>query len=126
MKTGRLNFSAMLHGAEGLAVALGFGRAELAGDALLEGAALEVGDDEDGLAVEEGHAAGHRGIVAEGAVAVDFAEVGEECVDEVHRIGALRVPGQLRSDPCFGDRCGWRVRVRCFACFVFCHLNHCI
>ena len=68
-----------LHGAEGLAIALGVGAAELAGDALLEGAALEVADDHDGFAVEEGHAAGHRRIVAEGAVAVDLAEVGEEC-----------------------------------------------
>ena len=80
-----------LHRTQGLAIALGLGAAELAIDALLEGAALEVADDQHGLVVEEGHAAGHGVIIAKRAVAVDLTETGKQCGDEVHRIGALRV-----------------------------------
>ncbi len=47
--------------------------------------------------------AGHRLIVAEGAVAVNLAEVGEDCFDEVHGVRALRVPRQLRLDPGLGN-----------------------
>ncbi len=65
--------------------------AELAVDALLEGAALEVADDHHRLLLKEGHAAGHGVVVAKGAVAVDLTEAGKECGDEVHRIRALRV-----------------------------------
>ncbi len=68
----------------------------------LSRAAFEVADDHHGPAVEEGHAAGHRGVIAEGPVAMDLAEIGEECFDEVHRIGALGVPRQFGLDPGFG------------------------
>ena len=105
VKTGAVEFFGDLHGAEGLAVAFGVGRAELAGYALLDGAALEIGDDHDGLAVEAGHAGGHRGIVGELTIAVDLAEVGEEGFDVVHRIRTLGVSGQFGFDPGFGN--GW-------------------
>jgi hypothetical protein len=36
------------------------------------------------------------------------------------------MPGQLRFDPCFGSWCGYWVRMRWSACFVFGHPNHCI
>ena len=65
--------------------------------------------DQDGLAVEAGHAGGHRGVVGELAVAVNLAEVGEQGLDVVHGIGTLRVPGQFGFDPGFGNwRCGRR------------------
>ncbi len=114
---GAVEFFGDAHGAEGFAVALRLGRAELAGDTLFEGAALEVADDEDRLSVEEGHAAAHRRVIAEGAVAVNLAEIGKECFDEVHGIGALRVPGQLGSNPGLGWR---RCRGR-FAGRLVCH-----
>ncbi len=96
-----------LHGAEGLAVAFGVGRAELAGDALFDGAAFEIGDDHDGLAVEAGHAGSHCGVVGELTITVNLAEVGEESLDVVHGIGTLGMPGQFGFDPGFGNRwCG--------------------
>jgi hypothetical protein len=52
---------------------------------------------------------------------VDLAEVCEECFDEVHRIGTLRVPRKLRLDPGFGSWRLYGLRVRWSACFVFCH-----
>src|SRR6185437_7277159 len=67
------------------------------------------------------HAAAHGCVIAEGAVAVDLAEVGKECFDEVHRIRALSVPGQLRFSPRLRNRCGCGMSVRCSACFVFGH-----
>ena len=87
------------HAAEGLAVALRVGHAEAAADFVFGGAAFEVGDDHDFLAVEAGHAAGHRGIVAEGAVAVNFGKVGANPLDEVHGIGPLGVTCQLSFRP---------------------------
>jgi hypothetical protein len=66
-----------LHEAEGLAVALGVGHAEVAAEVLLGVAAALVADDHDGLAFETGPPAHDGRIVAEGAVAVGFNEVGE-------------------------------------------------
>ena len=106
-----------LHGPQGFAVALGVGLAELAGDALFEGAALEVADDEDGLAVEAGHAGGHSSVVSELAVAVDLAEVGEQGGDVVHRMGALGMPGELGFEPGFRNGCGRNGLLLC----DFCH-----
>ena len=104
-----------LHGAQRLAVALRVGRAELARDPLFERAAFEVGDHHHRAAMEPGHAAGHRRVVAEAAVAVNLAEVSEECFDEVHRIGAIGMPRELCPAP--GLRHG--------RCVLFCHLDHC-
>ena len=105
-------FLCNLHAAESLAIAFGVGRAEFACDSFLEGTAFEVADRHDGFAVEEGHAAGHSGVIAKGSVAVNLAEIGEDCLDEVHRVWALRVPCQLRLDPGLGrgGRCRMRMR----------------
>ncbi len=95
-----------LHGAQRLAIALGIGHAELARGALLQRPALEIADDHHGLIVKGGHAAAHRGIVAEGAVAVDLAEVVEERLNIVHGIGPLGMSRNLCLLPCLGDRLG--------------------
>ena len=47
------------------------------------------------VAVEAGHAADDGGIVAEAAVAVNFAEVGEDALDVVERLRTLRMPRQF-------------------------------
>ena len=59
------------------------------------------------------------GGTAEGTVAVDLAEVGEQGFDVVHGMGALRMPGKLCLDPGLGNRCG-RCGNGLMLC-VFCH-----
>ena len=99
-------FFGELHGAQSFAVALGVGHTKFAEDLFLRGAALEVADDHDFFggcslfAGETGEAAEHGRVVAKGAVAVNLAEVGEDAFNKTHRIGPLRVTGQLCLDPC--------------------------
>ncbi len=96
---GQAEFLGELHEAEGLAVALGLGHAEVAGDLFLGVAAFLLGDDHDGLAVEEGGAADEGAVVAELAVAVQFLEAGAEQGDVVEGVGAARVAGDLHALP---------------------------
>ena len=77
-------------------------RAEIAVDALLHVAALLRADDQDLFAVKTRHAADDGGIVAEAAVAVNFAEVGKNALDVVESLGALRMPRQFGLLPCGG------------------------
>ena len=77
-KHGAGEFFGDLHAAERFAVALGVGHAEAASDFIFGGTAFEVGEDHDFPAVEACHAAGHRGIVAEGAVAVNLTVIGDK------------------------------------------------
>src|SRR5579864_2444408 len=84
-----------LHDADRFAVSLGMGRAEVTVDALLHVAPLLRGDEHDFFAVEAGHAADDGGIVAEAAVSVNFAEVREDALDVVERLGALRMSRQF-------------------------------
>ena len=58
-------------------------RPEIAVDALLHVAALLRADDQHFFAMKTRHAADDGGIVAEAAVAVNFAEVGEDALDVV-------------------------------------------
>ncbi len=103
---GAAEFLGELHAAESLAVALGIGHAELAEDLFLGRPAFEIADDHDlfgGCSVfagKAGEAAEHGRIVAKGTVAVNLAEVGEDTFNKTHRIGPLRVTGQLCLDPC--------------------------
>ena len=55
------------------------------------------------------HAAYQRLIVAKGAVAVQFAEIGEQPLDVIQQVRALRMPRQLSDAP------GVRVRLDLFA-----------
>ena len=52
------------------------------------------------VAVEAGHAANDRGIIAEAAVAMDFAEIGEYALNVVERLRPLRMPRQFGLLPC--------------------------
>ena len=49
--------------------------------------------------MEAGHAASHGEIVAEGSVPVDLRKVSKNALDEVHRVGPLRVPREFSLDP---------------------------
>ena len=100
-----------LHQPERLAVALGVRHAEVARDVLAGVAPLLVADHHHRLAVEAGEAAHDRLVVAEDAVAVQLDAVLEQQADEVERVRALRVPGDLGALPggqARVDRCCWR------------------
>ena len=88
-----------LHGAEGLAIALGLGHAEVAEELLFGVAALLLADEHDGAAFELRHAGDDGGIVGEGAVAVDLLEIGQQALDVVEGVRALGVAGELNSTP---------------------------
>jgi hypothetical protein len=109
VNTGRPNFSASLHQAQRLAVALGPAHAEVARRALLGVAALLVAQHHAGLAVEARQPAHDGQVVGKVAVAVQFLEVGEDLVDVVQRVGPLRVARDLRHLPGrqAGCRCPW-------------------
>src|SRR6185437_12590818 len=97
---GSIEFFRNLHGPQRLAVALGAGHAEVALDALLGSAALADADDQHLFATQPGHAAGHRLVVAKGAIPVNLTEVGKDALDQLHGIGPLRVPRLLDFAPC--------------------------
>jgi hypothetical protein len=92
--------------------------AEVAPHPLFGRAALAVADDQHLFAGQPGHAAGHRLVVAKGAIAVNFAEIGEYLLDEVHRVGPLGMPRPLNPDP----RRRHRLRLNGNPCFLFAHL----
>ena len=82
-----------LHLSEGLAVALGVGAAEVAGDFLVGGAALLVADDEHAVRADAGETGDHGGVIAEASVAAEFAEVLAHELDVVTGLGALGMAG---------------------------------
>ena len=67
--------------------------------AFLGVAAFLVADDHHALAVETGQTADDGRIIRIVAVAVQFFEIGEQVLDVVQRIGALRVARNLRNLP---------------------------
>src|SRR5580700_6013347 len=62
-------------------------------------ATLVVADENDFLARESSQAADECGVVAESAVAVDFAELRADYVDIVAELGALGMAGDLHGFP---------------------------
>src|SRR2546428_234074 len=88
-----------LHEAERLAIALGVRHAEVARDLLTRVAPLLVVDDDDPLPLEPRQATDDRRVVPVEPVAVELDEVLEEEPDEVARVGALGVAGELRPLP---------------------------
>ena len=88
-----------LHAAQGLAVALGVGQAEVALDLFLGVAALVVADEHDLVPAEAGQAALDGGVVAEVAVAVQLAELAADQLDVVLEQRPLRVAGDLHRLP---------------------------
>jgi len=64
-------------------------RSEVAVHALLHVAALLSADDQNFFAVEASHSANDGGIVTEGAIAMNFAEVGEQAIDVVKSLRTL-------------------------------------
>src|SRR2546426_8243398 len=88
-----------LHQAQRLAVALGLGHAEVAQDLLLGIAALLVADDHAGRVAEARQAADDRGVVGEGAVAVQLLEMREQHLHIIQRVRPLRMARHLRHLP---------------------------
>ena len=96
---GAVELGGQLHDADGFAVALWFGHAEVAEHFLLGVAAFLFGDDHDGCALEGGHAANDGLIVTEEAIAVEFLEVEEEALYVIGGVGAFGVAGKLDALP---------------------------
>ena len=96
---GHGEFLRELHQAEGLAVALGVGGAEVALEVLLGVAAFLVAEDDAFPLAEHREAAGHRGVVADVAVAVELGEVFEGQRDVIEHERALGVAGDLYALP---------------------------
>src|SRR3954463_12501939 len=92
-------FLGELHQPQGLAIALGLGHAEVAGDLLLRVAAFLMADHHARLAVEAGEAADYGGVVGESSVAVQLFPVREERLHIVERVRALRMARNLRHLP---------------------------
>src|SRR5215468_661962 len=88
-----------LHEAEGLAISLGMRHAEVAGDVLARVASLLMPDHHHGLTLEARETAHDGLVVAVEAIAVELHEVLEEQANEVQRVRALRVTGDLRPLP---------------------------
>jgi hypothetical protein len=97
--TGRPNFSASLHQAHRLAISFGVGAAEVAFEVFLGIAALLVADDHHPLAADAGESAGHGSIIADVAVAMELAEIGESERDVIEHERAVRVTGDLHALP---------------------------
>ena len=60
---------------------------------------LLLADDHDGAAVIFGESGDHRGVVAVGAIAVEFAEVLKEQADVIHQVGALGMASEQGALP---------------------------
>ena len=88
-----------VHEPDRLAVALGAGHAEVAGDARAGVVALLVADHHHGAAVEAGEAAHDRVVVGEVAVAGERGPLAEERVDIVLAVRPFRVPRHQRLPP---------------------------
>jgi hypothetical protein len=110
-----------LHRPQGFTVALRIRHAEIAPYLFFRAPPFQVADRQHFLTVEAGHAASHGEIVAEGSVPVDLRKVSENALDEVHRIGPLRVPREFSLDPGgirrFGD-------YLCLLKICWCRIGH--
>jgi len=96
---GQLEFLSQLHQAQGLAVTLGLGHAEVAQPALFGVAAFLVTQQHAGLAVESSQAAHDGQIIGKVAVAVQLNEVGENLPHDVQGVGTVLVSGDLGDLP---------------------------
>ena len=88
-----------LHQAARLAVALGPRHPEVADHVLLGVPALLVAEQHHRPAVQPRPAPDDRRVLAEGAVAGELEEVGEEQLDVVQEVGPLGMPRELRHLP---------------------------
>jgi len=75
------------------------GAAEIAEDILLHVATLLLADDHAAVASDTADACGHRLIVTEVAITVEFHEVRHAGIDIIQKIGTCGVAGDLDSLP---------------------------
>src|SRR5207253_8314258 len=88
-----------LHDAQGFAITLGIGHAEIAVHLAFGVAPFLMPDHRHFLPMKAGETAYDGGIVAEGAVAMHLAPIGEYALHVIQRVGPLRMPRQLGLDP---------------------------
>src|SRR5207244_4015054 len=88
-----------LHDPQRLAIALGIRHSKISIDFLLGVASLLVANDQHVLAMETGHATDDGRIIGEAAVAMDLTPVGENALNVLQGIGALRMTRQLSFFP---------------------------
>ena len=107
-----------LHQPDGLAIAFGARHAEIMLDAAVGGGALFLADHADRLAAEAAEAAHQRLVLAELAVAGHRREFGDQRVDEIGEMRALRMARHQRLLPRrqIGVEVGQRLRAPCPRC----------
>jgi hypothetical protein len=92
-------FLGQLHAAEGFAVSLGVGEAEVTADLFLGITPLVMANEHDLVAAHAGQAAADGGVVAEGAIAMKFTEIAAGQLDVIVEQRPLRMPGDLDGFP---------------------------
>ena len=97
--TGRPNFSASFMQRKRLAIAFGMGEPEVAANLFLGVAALVMADEHHLVPAHAGQAADDGGVVAEVAVAVQFAELAADHLDVILEERPLGMPGNLHGFP---------------------------
>ena len=75
------------------------GAAEIAAEVFASIAAFLMTDDDYGLAADAGKATGHGLVVADAAIAVEFAEIGEGVGDIIQHEWPAGVAGDLDALP---------------------------
>ena len=96
---GESEFLCFAHLCECFAVALGVGAPEMACEFFLRGFAFLMADDEAFAVADASESGDECGIVGEGAVAVEFAEISGDVFDVVTRLRAVRVAGHADGVP---------------------------
>ena len=90
----------LAHEAQALAVPLRLRATEIALDAVLQIAALFLGDHRDRLVADPANARDDRAVVAEPAIAVELDEPVDNTIDVVARRGPVHIARELHAFPC--------------------------
>ena len=93
-KNGPAEFCGQLHHAQRLAIAFRLRLAEIQRHALFGVSALLLADQHHRASVISREAGDHRGIVAIGAVAMQFMKIFEQDAHIIHHVGTLRMARQ--------------------------------
>ena len=95
----QIEFLRELHQAQGLAVTLGLGHAEITHGALFGIAPFLMPDDHARLAIETRKTADNGLVICVSTVAMQLMKIGEDFIHIVHGVRTLRMTGNLRYLP---------------------------